>query len=290
MRRIIAILAAIVFATIGTFLIIRYIESAEERELEGLELVSVLVVDEEISEGTPASDLIRAVRREDVPVKVAAENVVTRLEDLEGTVAVVDLVPGEQLVATRFLDEEAYLENLGAPEVPVPSDKLGVTVSLDPERAVGGQLEPGSSVAVISSFDPFDLSLNVVEPSELTEEEVIEIIEALTEEDPLDPGLGPQTASSPNSTKIILHKVLVTSVQLEQLPREAGDDEEGTGRVELAPTGNLLVTLALDPIEAQQVIFTAEFGYLWLAVEGPDVDEAETRVETRSSVYEYQVE
>ena len=292
MRRVIAIIAAIALAAVGTFLIVQYVGSAEDRALEGEKLVSVLVVDRPINEGTDAEDIAGLVRREDVPQKVAAEDAIGDLADLEGQVATVDLVEGEQLIATRFVDRETYLESLGAPEITLPDDKLAVTISLDPERAVGGQLAPGSEVAVISSFDPFDISARIIEPSELTDEEILEIITAITEEEQDGTGQGgDQSYSTPNSTKIILHKVLVTTVQLERLPQETtAEDGEQATNVELAPTGNLLVTLALDPVEAQQVVFTAEFGNLWLAVEGPDVDETETRVETRVTVYEYEPE
>lgn len=290
MRRVIAIIAAVVLAAIGTFLIVQYVGSAEERALEGEELVSVLVVDRPVAEGTGAEELASFVRREDVPLKVAADNVVTELADLDGTVALVDLFPGEQLVATRFLDREAYVESLGLPEVPLPDDRLAITISLDPDRAVGGQLAPGSSVAVIASFAPFDISPNIIEPSELTDEEIIEIIEALTPDAGEEgaPGQDEQQGlSTPITTKILLHKILVTNVQLEQLPRQVENVEgEPVTTAELAPTGNLLVTLALDPDEAQRVVFTAEFGLLWLAVEGPSVDESDLGVETRGSVYE----
>jgi pilus assembly protein CpaB len=291
MRRVIAIIAAIALAAVGTFLIVQYVGSAEDRALEGEKLVEVYVVDRPIDEGTGAEDIAGLVRRENVPQKIAAEDAIGDLDDLEGTVAVVDLVPGEQLIAGRFLDREAYLESLGAPEIPVPDDKLAVTVSLDPDRAVGGQLTAGSSVAVIASFDPFDISANIVEPSELTDEEILEIITAITEEEEEGAEGRTQRLSTPNSTKIILHKILVTNVQLERLPQEVeSEDGEPVRDVALAPTGNLLVTLALDPVEAQQVVFTAEFGYVWLAVEGDQVDETETRVETRGTVYEFEPE
>ena len=182
MRRVIAIIAAIALAAVGTFLIVQYVGSAEERALEGEKLVSVLVVDRPIDQGTGAEDIAAFVRREDVPQKIAAEDAVGELADLEGQVATVDLVEGEQIIAGRFIDRETYLESLGAPEIPLPDDKLAVTISLDPERAVGGQLASGSSVAVIASFDPFDISTRIIEPSELTEEEILEIITAITEE------------------------------------------------------------------------------------------------------------
>ena len=90
---------------------------------------------------------------------------------------------------------------------------------------------------------------------------------------------------TPNSTGIILHQVLVTFVQAEELPPETSDEETGSGPVGLAPTGNLLITLALDPVDAERLVFTAEHGTVWLAREGPDVDDSPTEIQTRASVY-----
>ena len=136
-------------------------------------------------------------------------------------------------------------------------------------------------MAVFASFDPFPL--NTLEPTGLT--------------DRRDPGAhchhpaGPGAADqaglmSPNSTKIILHKVLVTNLQAEELPREVSEEDTIIGALELAPTGNLLVTLALEPADAERLVFAAEHGSVWLAVEGNEVSDADTAVQTRGIIYE----
>ncbi len=53
----------------------------------------------------------------------------------------------------------------------------------------------------------------------------------------------------------------------------------------LAPTGNLLVTLGVDPVSAERVIFTIEHGYLWLGREGANVANLDTDIQTRETVY-----
>ena len=45
-----------------------------------------------------------------------------------------------------------------------------VTLSLSPERVVGGQVAPGDVVAVFASFDSFPL--NTLEPTGLTDREI----------------------------------------------------------------------------------------------------------------------
>ena len=72
----------------------------------------------------------------------------------------VDLVPGEQVIATRFVTPQQLAETR---EYQIPDELLAVTLSLSPDRALGGELSPGDLIAVIASFEPFEI--NGVEPS-----------------------------------------------------------------------------------------------------------------------------
>ncbi|MBS1196073.1 MAG: cpaB [Actinobacteria bacterium] len=280
MRRVIAIVIALLLAGAGTFFLVTYVRGAESRALEGEVVVGVLVAEQPIAAGTPAEDLATRVQLEQVPAKVAAAGAVDDLADLAGQVAAIALLPGEQLVAGRFLSPEDYQATLGAgPRVEVPEDLLQVTVSLNPERVVGGQLQPGDVVAVFASFDPF--ALDTVEPTGLDPDEIPVLVpDEGTEE---DARTGRQT---PNSTRIILLGVLVTNLQAEELPRTVDEEEAAAGAPDLAPTGNLLVTLALRPADAERLVFTAEHGSIWLAVEGSEVSDSPTPGQTRVSIYE----
>jgi pilus assembly protein CpaB len=283
MRRAIAIIAALALAGVGTFFLVRYIQGAEDRALAGEVVLEVLVVDQPIAAGTPAEELADRVRVERVPTKVAAAGVVDDLASLEGKVAAIALLPGEQVVADRFIDAEEYQGAGAEPKVEVPADLLQVTISLNPERVVGGQVRPGDLVAVFASFDPF--ALGTVEPTGLGPDEIPVLVpdEGTAEEQPSQ--AHPQT---PNSTKIILHRVLVTNLQAEELPRTLNEEEAVAGSPDLAPTGNLLITLALEPVDAERLVFTAEHGFVWLALEGDDVDTSDTQVQTRVGIYEPQ--
>jgi pilus assembly protein CpaB len=281
MRRVIAIIIALALAGAGTFFLVGWVRSAEGRVLAGEILVEVLVVDEPIAAGTPAEELDGLVRPESVPAKVAAEGAVADLASLAGKVAAVDLIPGEQIVSGRFLEAEAYRRTVGGgPAIEVPADLLQVTVSLSPERVVGGELSPGDLVAVFASFDP--LALDNVEPTGLAPDEIPVLIpDDGTEEESTRTG-----RQTPNSTAIILYGVLVTNLQAEELPRRVEDEEAVAGAPALAPTGNLLVTLALSPDDAERFIFTAEHGTIWVALEGAGVRPSSTPVQTRVSIYE----
>ena len=276
MRRAIGIVGAIAVAALGTLLLVGYVRGAEDRALAGEELVEVLVVDQPISQGMPASLLSSSVRLERVPLKVRAEGGVSDLATLTDLVAGTDLFPGEQIVASRFVVAASLSEQ---DRIEAPPDTLEVTITLSPERALGGQLVPGDIVAVIASFDPFDL--NTFEPSDLGPGEVIDPSEIFlgTSE-----GGGGSSVRSPAATGLILHKVLITSVQVEQVPRAAAEDLPDDTPA-LAPTGNLLITLAAPADAVARIVFTAEHGFVWLAAEGPDVPDTATSIQTRSTVY-----
>ncbi|HEX5630681.1 MAG TPA: hypothetical protein VFY15_03405, partial [Acidimicrobiia bacterium] len=70
---------------------------------------------------------------------------------------------------------------------------------------------------------------------------------------------------------------------VEQLPR-VGEDVPDDAPA-LAPTGNLLITLAGPPVAVERIVFTIEHGFIWLAAEGSDVSDAITDIITRATVY-----
>ena len=268
-RSVIGVLLALVLAGIGTVALVAYVTNAEERARAGEELVEVYVVDTLIPLGTPGEQIESAVRVEEVPAKVRPENTIENLASLAGLVAAVDLVPGEQLVSSRFVDRSGLVNREAG--VDIPDDAVEVTISLDPERAVGGLLAPGDTVAVFASFEPFDLAANVVE---IDGEEVALPDSVATEVE----------GKTPNTTDIILHQILVTAVQEE---RQVGiSNDEDRDELRESPAGQLLVTLAVRPQDAERIVFTAEFGTLWLAIERSTVPDDDGPIQTRDLVYQ----
>ena len=277
-RRVMAAIAAGVLAVVGTLVILAYVRDADDRAQADIEMVEVYTVDERVAAGADEAELRGALQLTAVQASTVVSGVVTDVVELEGKVAAVDLVPGEQLLRSRLVDEDVY-EDGRSRLTSVPAGLHEVTVSLAPERALGGQVVPGDTVSVLASFDPFDV--NVVDP------------DAPVGEGTTDPAIaaglaglagGPKT---PNTTHIIQHKVLVTRVQVEQLPQEVTDSEGNPVPAGvLAPTGNLLVTLALEAPEAERLVFTAEFGHVWLTYEPLEADEQGTGIQTRGNIYQ----
>ena len=266
-RKWIGVLISLVLAAVGTWVLVQYVNGADDRAREGANTVDVLVVSDSIPEGTSVSDLRSRVETQRVPAESRADGSVTSLTSLEGTVTAVDLVPGEQVLASRFVTPQQLAETR---EFTVPDDLLGVTVSLSPDRAVGGELAPGDLVAVIASFEPFDI--NGVVPSDDGSEVEPTVLEGAD-------------LKTPNSSGIIVHKAIVTNVQVEALPAADNTESAEEQGVELAPTGNLLVTIATEAPYVEKIVFAAEWGFVWLALEGELAAEEFDQVQTRNLVY-----
>ncbi len=103
-KRWIGVVSAVLLAAIGTFVLVQYVSSADERALAGQETIEVLVVNQAVAAGTPAEELAATVDTALVPARTQVPGSVASLEQLSGTVAAVDLVPGEQLLLSRFIE------------------------------------------------------------------------------------------------------------------------------------------------------------------------------------------
>ncbi|HEX6235573.1 MAG TPA: RcpC/CpaB family pilus assembly protein, partial [Acidimicrobiales bacterium] len=222
-RKITGILLAVLLATVGTFALVAYVQSAKDEAVAGERQVEVVVVRDRVRKGATIEEIRGAVDTSKVPAKVRPEDAVTDLAALDdGLVAAVDLAPGEVLLRSRLVAAEDLTR------AAVPEGMQELTVALEPERAVGGTLSAGDTVGVVLSFDPFDIH---------------------------ESQGGGQT---PNMSHLTFHKVIVTSVQFDQnesSPTLAGEGEEEEENVERAPSNRLLVTLALKSPQVEQVVF-----------------------------------
>ncbi|MCP3936552.1 MAG: hypothetical protein GY708_14395 [Actinomycetia bacterium] len=269
-RRMMGIVAALAMAGFGTVLLVFFVRDAEARAVAGEERVDVMVVIEPIAVGSEGSLIATSVQIESVPVKVRPEDAVADLAELEGLVAAVALVPGEQVLMSRFVEPDLLTRT----RVEVPEGTIEVTVALDPQRAVGGTLYPGDTVAVIASFEPFDLGGAPV--GETPDGDPLVEIDGI---------LVPADTKTPNSTHLVLEGVLVTNVQIEELPVVTEENDEAIERRGLAPSGNLLISVALDPADAERLVFGIEHGRLWLGRQAGDINTHGTDIQPRGSIY-----
>lgn len=146
--RLIGTILAVVLAALGTFVLMSYVRGADARALAGTRSVDVLVVSAEIAAGTPAEELGELVSTAAIPASAVVPSGVESLDELAGLVATVDLEPGEQLLASRFA---APAEFQAQGQIEVPAGMHTVSVALEPQRVVGGQIAAGATVGVFVS-------------------------------------------------------------------------------------------------------------------------------------------
>jgi pilus assembly protein CpaB len=149
-RRIFAAVAAILMAAFGAVQLYSYVQHADERAMAGLETSEVLVVEAPIAEGTPADQMTELVGTKTLPAMAVAPGAATDPAQLTGLVANTALEPGEQVTTARFSDPAALDED-GTP--PLPRGMQEVSLMLDSQRALGGNLAPGDTVGVFFSVD-----------------------------------------------------------------------------------------------------------------------------------------
>lgn len=301
-KNVMMLLVAILCGAVGTGLLVRVVRNAETAAMAPEEQVEVFVLTRDIPLGTTAETVSLSVERVLINADLAAPGAVDQLEDIAGLVTSVDLVTGEQLLDVRFVSPEDG-DVLGTDAL--DPGFIELTFPVDPARVLGGEVSAGDQLAIFASFQ--------FGPSSLEDEAALDAALAGTEEipPPVDPAAPPSdtlalTTDEPTAetsdvdgekaTHLLLHKVLVTQVQVSELAEvptfvttDDDDDEENGPDSEpapiLAPSGELLITVALSPADAERLIFSAEFGTLWLAREGPSVPESGTTIQTRDSVY-----
>ena len=218
-RRILLIIAAVI-AAMGTLLVFLYVRSADARAQDSVEAVQVLTASQPIAAGESYDDALAAGKIVATPIARSQllANVQTSPDALKGTVALQDLLVGEQIVADKFGTNVAEaVSPLG-----IPANKMAISINLtDPDR-VAGFVNPGSEVAIFvtgaSSAD------------------------------------GAETGES--RTQILLDRVTVLGVGSTTPVTTTTTAEDGTQQTEQLP--RTLLTLALSQEEAEKVILASK--------------------------------
>jgi pilus assembly protein CpaB len=244
LRRLLALFVAVVLALVGAASVVSYANRADERAIGEQQPTTVLIVTQEVPRGTASEGLSTSVRSALIPATAVARGAVTDLETLAGLVAAVDLVPGEQLLRSRFVSPE----ELDAPEETlVPAGLQEISFLLSMERVVGGRIAAGDLVGVIATFD----DLLVTDGSDDTE----------------------------TATAMIIERLLVTFVQYSDAQTVTTDLT-----VPQVPPGELLLTFAVDTATAERLTFAFDQGRVRLTRLTPDTQQSGPNRTTRENI------
>lgn len=247
--RIFAAAAAVVLAIIGATVLTNYVKGADQRALQGAQAVQVFTVQAPIPAGTAAEKLPQLTIQQSIPANAVAVGAVTDLAQLAGKVPSTDLVPGEQLLSSRFVDP-TDLKNENQGQAQVPEGMQAITIQLEPQRVVGGQVTAGDTVGVLFSFAPI-----------------------------------PGDAATVPVVHLELHKVLVLAVQGVAAADAPATGSGQAGSAPAVPAGSVLVTLARTAPDVEKIVYAAENGKIWLTKEPATATETGTRELTRDGVF-----
>lgn len=248
--RLLAGTAAIAFAIVGALLIIFYAQGADQRAMATMEPVNVLMVKAAIPAGTPVKEMAASLALEQVPAAGVADTALKTLDNSAGTASAVDLVPGEQLLAERLVAPEQVKRD-GAVEVPAGFQE--VSFEVEPKRVVGGRIEVGDHVGFFLSFEKGAFKAR---PEDET-------------------------------TQLTVHKALVTAIQRapQTEPAEKPAEGEPNPQDTTLPVGSLMLTVAVNDVDAGKIVFASEFGRIWLTKEPLDAQDNGPRIERKEVVH-----
>lgn len=147
--RVIAAIAAALFAIIGIGAVVAYAASAKNRAFEGAEMVEVYQVKTDLEANADSATVADNVELVSLPNAAMAKGAVTDLSVIEGLKTTVPLVAGEQLLDSRFDKEGAKAVS----KANVPDGLQEIAVMLDAAAGVAERIEEGVRVGVIATVE-----------------------------------------------------------------------------------------------------------------------------------------
>jgi pilus assembly protein CpaB len=216
------LIAAVLVAALGTGLVFVYVARTDERALQDQEPVQVLVAKTRIEAGTLVSNAERegAFRLQAIPRSALIEGYLTDTRQISSLTAVSDIFPGEQIIAAKFAVAGTTTG------LPIPDDKMAISVQLGDPQRVAGFVKPGSDVTLIV------------------------LIRAV-----------PRAGQPPvEVSRVLLPRVGVIAVG----PTTLRPAEPGQGNTEPLPTA--LLTLAVDQLQAQKIAYATRHGQLYFTL------------------------
>lgn len=246
-RSLVGVIAAVLLALVGGLLLLQSSdEPASEAVEDPVETTPVLVAARDIGPGESASTLSENayafVVIESIPADQVRPGALVSTEDLAelalGRNVTARAIPiGIQLTLDDFV-VPGQQDTSALPDV--DENVFEITVALEPQRALGGNVRAGQTVALVGSFDP--------------------------------------QGDEPSQTVVLLESVQVTNVQTERLFNEAQLSSDPLAP-SLAATSRLFVTFGVPVDDLERLTYGIEFGRVWLARQGPaaTIDGSEVR-------------
>lgn len=159
-RRILIVVAAII-AALGTALVFFYVQGADSRANDKYKAVKVLVAVKPISVGetVAAAQAAGKIELGSVGEGQVLPGALTTLSGIEGQIAQTNIIPGEQIIASKFA-----ATTVSGSTLTIPKKALAISVNLTDTARVSGFVNPGDRVAIFLTTPAFTkLLLNDIE-------------------------------------------------------------------------------------------------------------------------------
>lgn len=240
------VVLAFLLAAAATGAVFMYTRNVRDDARAGEEMVRVIVAKDDIPAGLDLNDLISkgAFTSIEVPSSTVIQGAVVTLSELKDQETGAAILAGEQISGARLRGEE----EVGGGVLGIPAGFQALTMQIETSRAVGEVLRRGDHVTIYATFEnagKFRASARQRTSQGGRQERVSGAVESV-------PGMT---------------VTLVADVEVLKMTRPGTAQGVGSGGSDRDP--KVLVTMALQPKDAQRVIFAKERGTLYLSLLPP---------------------
>lgn len=240
------VVLALVLATLATVGVFLYSQGVKEDARTGGDLMSVIVSKVDIQVNSDLNPLLDQGQFTtlDVPQDAVVEGAITDAAQLRDRKNNAFILAGEQIPISRV---EGGLAPGGV--IGIPDGHQAMTVALDAPRAIAGALTGGDNVTIYATF---------------TDVEVVQVDKNFV--------AVPVAGERPSfdTTVVLAPEVEVLSVIRPRVTSTTiGGGDEGSEAQGQAAEGNISVTMAFLPEEAQRFVFALEQGTVYLSLLPP---------------------
>lgn len=148
-RRTSLLVASIVVAALGTFLVFMYANKAQSAAAAGQSPVEVLVAAEAIPAGTSGAVIASSgdVELRTLPQAAVPEGALSDLGGVQGLLNAMPIYPGQVLIDDMFSGADKTTA------LTLPKGSMAMAIELQDPQRVAGFVTPGSEVAVFATVD-----------------------------------------------------------------------------------------------------------------------------------------
>ena len=241
------VVLALVLATLATVGVFLYSQGVKEDAKTGGDLLTVIVSKVDIQVNTDLNPLLDQGQFTtlEVPQDALVQGAITDVSQLRDRKNNAFILAGEQIPLSRV---EGGLAPGGV--IGIPEGHQAITVALDAPRAIAGALTGGDNVTIYATF---------------TGVEIVELDKNFVAL-PLPAGAEGERPTF-NTTVVLAPEVEVLSVS--RPTTVTGGGLGGGGQETQATEGNITVTMAFLPDEAQRFVFSLEQGTVYLSLLPP---------------------